>query len=284
VQFKSETLVKVNTKTLLRLTVVLVGMSCQAIGSTILDGWAFNIDGQAVSFMNYDPAQNADIAQTVTLPGGTVAVVRSSLFDAGTIDWSGGQYQTAGGTGLGLVTVEITGLSNETHTVTLWLDHELSQSDVYFTEFGSSVGTLAGNTDGITDYGIDDPGYMGGTLYFDVMSGGSLSKTLDGSLGSVDPADVSLALQLTSQLPTGHAMFSFLTQYSGLDYESPNFSAPSGFHLEQTSNNGGGTLYYSASVTNVSDSPATVPEPGTWVLMGGGMLLLSVRRFGRKQN
>lgn len=280
-QFKSETLVKVNSKTLLRLTFVLVGVSCQAFASPILEGWAFNIDQQAVSFLDFDPATNAEFAQTIDLAGGGTAIVRSSLFDAGSIDSLGGQYQTAGGTGLGLITIEITGATNTAHTVTLWLDHSLTQSDVYFTEFGTSAGTLTGNTDGITDYGIDDPGYMGGTLYSDVMSGGTLSKALD---GSADPGDVSLALRLSSNLPTGHAMFSFVTQYSGTDYESPDFSIPAGFHLEQTSNNGGGTLYYSASVANLTDSPTTVPEPGTWLLMGGGMMLLGFRKVGRKQN
>jgi hypothetical protein len=260
-------------KTLVPLFLLIASGSPQAIASPLLDGWAFSIDSQAVSFFSYDPATNADIAQTINLPGGAVAVVSSSLFDGGIIDWSSGAYQTAGGRGLGLITVQITGAANTPHTVTLWLDHSLTQSDFYFTEFGTASGSLPSNT----DYGIDDPFYMSGTLLPDVLSGGPLSKALDGSATS---GDISLALRLSTFLPTGSSTFSFLAQYSGTDYVSPNFAVPGGFHLQQTSNNGGGTLYFSGSV---NDSVAAVPEPGTYLLMGGGCLLLGMRKIRHRR-
>lgn len=261
------------TKTLVPLFLLIVGGSSQAIASPILDGWAFSIDSQVVSFFNYDPATNADIAQTINLPGGAVAVVTSNLFDGGSIDWAGGAYQTAGGMGLGLITVQITGTANTSHTVTLWLDHSLNQSDFYFTEFGTAVGSVPPGA----DYGIDDPFYMSGTLLPDVMAGGPLSKALD---GSASPGDISLALRMSTLLPTGDSTFSFLAQYSGGDFVSPGFAAPAGFHLQQTSNNGGGTLYFSGSV---NDLVSGVPEPGTYLLMGAGCLLLGIRKIHHKR-
>jgi hypothetical protein len=55
---------------------------------------------------------------------------------------------------------------------------------------------------------------------------------------------------------------------------------PGGFHLQQTSNNGGGTLYFSGSV---NDSVNAVPEPGTYLLMGGGCLLLGMRKIRHRR-
>jgi hypothetical protein len=253
-------------KTLLPLILLLIGASTQASASILIEGWAINVDGNFITFFNFAPATNADINATIPVAGGGTATVSSALFDAGSIDTVNGTYQSAG-TGLGQITVHIVGAPNTPHTVTLWLDETLTGSEAYWMENGAAVGSPNAGT----SYGLDEPGYgdpngYQGSLYSAVHLGTALPQVDF----STNPTDISLALRLSTLLPTGDSMFTFTTSYNGI--------APSGFHLEQTSANGlGGTLYFSAA--SVNNTVSSVPEPGTWVLMTAGGLLIGVGKL-----
>ena len=137
----------------------------------MLEGWAFNIDNLLTrTFQDFNPATGVDFAGTYSLPGGTAVVsFPGNTFDAGSI--ATGPSQSVVPSGVGTVQVRISGAGP--HTVTLWFDESLTGSDAYLLENGVAVGGAPGGT----EWGIDDPGYAGGTLYTDVLSNQTLSQT-----------------------------------------------------------------------------------------------------------
>jgi hypothetical protein len=283
-------LTKFKTKTLLLLAVIFGGATTQATASPLLDGWAFTIDSElsdsiqdvTKTYTSFDPALNSHINGSYTLLNGSQVTVSSSLFDGGSINWSSGDYQTAGGTGTGQITFSITGTPGTSYGVTLWLDHRLEESDPvigrYF-ETAAANGAAPSNV----EYGIDEAGYgdfngYQGQLYYDVIGGLALSNIDGANL----PTDIAMALRVTAFLPSsGAATFSFFTKYwDGITGSAPGLP---GFYLEQNATNGApGALYYYASVTDGGDVQAT-PEPGTWVLMAGGGLLICFSRLGARK-
>jgi len=253
-----------------------------ASAEPIFDGWAINIDGIFISFVNYTPANGVSMNNGGVgyNDGPVTAYIANGAFDAGSIDPIS-EGQTAGGTGLGQISVSLLGTG--THTVSLWIDHhlEFGNGPVFYNEYGTATGGLQ---PGNLDYTIDDPGYAGGTAYDQtaaVTAPGDDAVHLDNQnhLGNLaSPGDVSMALSITYTIPDTAfgAKWRFFLNYSGADYLQPGFFLPEGFHLEQNSVDGAGTLYFSATVEDI-------PEPAGWSLGAGGALMLAAMFFRRRQ-
>jgi hypothetical protein len=264
------------------LIAVLLLCGCSMASATpILDGWAINMDGLIfTSFINTSsPATGADLAAAGgTVPGGKFSTEIGYL-DAGTIDWASGAGQIAGGMGLGEIDVSFIG--SGTHTVTLWMDHHLDFGfgPVFFDESGAVVNGLpAGYA-----YTIDEPGYgdqngYTGTAYAQTQANSLDNTNHQAAGGPVAPSDVSMAISITSTVAPGKygTKWRFVLGYSSPDYTNPGFVIPAGFNLQQVSEDGVGTLYFSASVEDI-------PEPGGWALSLGGALMIAGIVLRRRQ-
>lgn len=165
-------------------------------------------------------------------------------------DWS---------TGLGTITVNGFGVgSNTFHT---FFDHEIDEPDnTFFNEYGDVAGTPAAGQ----SWEIDEPGYSFGDIYTNFSSG-----SLDNSNGvpSTSPDDVSMAMGWGFTLNPGETASINLVLGTAL---------PSGFYLAQTDPDSPETIYFSSTLTI---NPFSVPEPGTWLLIGTGIVSIAVLRY-----
>src|SRR5258708_81640 len=128
-------------KTLLLLGVLLLGGGKGAFASSILDGWAVNIDGVFYSFSQY-PSPPASSLPGESLPAG-VSISTDGL-NFGTIDVLGGGGQVGDGTGIGTMAVSI--LGSGTHSVTFWMDAHITNPDdpFYWGDYGAQFGDPTG--------------------------------------------------------------------------------------------------------------------------------------------
>ncbi len=122
------------------------------------------------------------------------------------------------GTGLGTVLVTVTGAGS--HSVSLFVDHEIDEAiNGFSNEYGGVSGTPAAGQ----SWEIDEPGYSFGDIYANFAAG-----SLDNSngVGAAAPDDVSMALAWDFTLnPDEQATLSFI-----LSQTAP----PGGFYLTQT--------------------------------------------------
>jgi hypothetical protein len=135
-------------------------------------------------------------------------------------------------TGLGTVSVNIT--SSGPHYVAGFVDHELDQTmNTFFNEIGSATGSLAPGQ----SWEIDEPGYRGGNL-----GGNLLSGRLDNSNGvpSNVANDVALALAWTFFLASN--------QTARVDMTATQSVPTNAFFLVQTDPQSGRTLYFSSTL------------------------------------
>jgi hypothetical protein len=239
-----------------------------ASASSILDGWAINIDGEVTFFQMFNTATGGDFAGTPV--DGNTWSVQTAGFSFGSIDVSGGGGQTGGGTGMGDLFISIAGTG--THTITLWLDHSLDegQGPAYWSDFAAVAGSLPAGF----QYTADEPGYGDpNNLYTGTAYAQTAAGTLDNTNhlafnGSNSPSDVSMAIGMTYTIPVNAsgAIFHFLVAGS---------APASGFYLVQSSTLGPDNLYFSADVTPISNP---VPEPSDWTLIiGGGLVILGLK-------
>jgi hypothetical protein len=217
-----------------------------AFATTIsLSDWAFNIDGSVSEF------------------------IKPTDLDDTAFDW---------GTGLGTLTWETTGAG--AHSILAFFDHDIDEnSNGYLNEFGATNGTPASGQ----SWEIDEPGYEFVDIYDHVVLDGKLDLFNDVPSGSED--DVSMAMGWDFTLETSEmATINFI-----LGLTAPT----SGFYLSQTDTDSGVSIYFSSLLTKTGgtppppdddddDGPNPIPEPGTVMLLGAGIMGLVGMHFRKR--
>jgi hypothetical protein len=169
------------------------------------------------------------------------------------------------GTRLGTIALTFTpGVSGD-YQISAFFDHELTVlSNTSFNEFGATSGTPGAGQ----SWEIDEPGYTSGTAYHNFLAG-----TLDNTNGVPDGAndDVSMALGWAFHLQQGGAVRLRFTLGT---------TAPTGFALAHTDPESHLTVYLSSQLDNLEP----VPEPGTLLLMGSGLLGLVGLGYNRRKH
>lgn len=137
--------------------------------------------------------------------------------------------------GLGSIRIEAGGVG--THSVLLFVDHDISEAiNSYTNELAMTLGTRPAGL----SWEIDEPGFVFGDIYNNLLRG-----TLDNSNGLDVPQDVSMALGWSFMLSgSEHAFIDFLLS----DIE------PGGFYLRHYDPDSGESLYFTSSITIVPES------------------------------
>lgn len=165
-------------------------------------------------------------------------------------------------TGLGVIRMTFAGAGS--HSALLFVDHELSEAEnTFFNELGS---TSVGAPPAGLSWEIDEPGFSFGDIYDHVVAG-----SLDNTIGSLRPDDVSMALGWDFALAEGEA--AEVLFHLG---ETP----PSGFYLRHFDPDSGESVFFSSSL---SITTTAVPEGGTVLagLMGVALTLATTRHRRR---
>jgi len=225
-------------KLLLRAALMLVVcglLTAPAVGDIGLYDWAFNIDGLTYEYFEGDSA-----------PG----------------DVSGFDF----GTGLGTITVEVTGAG--AHYVGLFVDHEIDEADnTFFNENGAAVNTPAAGQ----SWEIDEPGYVFGDIYDNILAG-SLDNTNAVPAGSEN--DVSMALGWDIEPGPGAIVTFVLSTTAPADGFYLCHSDPESLEADPPTTNPPYEVYMSSSVE-------IVPVPGAALMgvVGFGSIGWLGRRF-----
>jgi len=222
------------SKILASFTLVLMVASGSAQSAVItLFDWALNIDG--VITTSADP-----------LP--------SSVNAAG-FDFT---------TGLGNLSVTHGGVG--THTVDLFVDHEIDSAvNLWFNEVGSITSApAAGQT-----WEIDEPGFVFGDIYDNL-----LVSSLDNSIGEIGPEDVSMAIGWDFSLTS--------LDTAVLDFSVSEIMPVSGFFLTQGDPDSQADIYFASNLDVRTANP--IPEPATLLLVGLGLLGLRAARRNARSN
>jgi hypothetical protein len=169
------------------------------------------------------------------------------------------------GQGLGTLTWQTGALGS--HTFIAFFDHEIDEAvNTWFNEYGDTMNALSAGQ----SWEIDEPGYVFGDIYDNVLAG-----SLDNSNGvPLDiPDDVSWALGWDFTLTDG--------QIATIALDLAGAAPSSGFYLSQNDPDSLETIYFSSTLNIEGGGPAPVPEPGTWLLLCCGFIGLF--GFGRKR-
>lgn len=170
-------------------------------------------------------------------------------------------------TGLGTLSFELTGAGS--HSWISYLDLDIdAYLNTYFNEYGVAQGTPKNGQ----SWQIDEPGYVFGSIYDDMLAG-----TLDNTnhVPSDSPDDVALALGWNFDLSEGETALITLTLSEML--------GTSDFYLEHADSETGPGFDNTASVylwssLEISGVEVPVPEPGSLAMMALGLVALSARR------
>lgn len=198
--------------------------------------YAFNIDGAVSEAYDGDP-----------IPGD------SSGFNATT--------------GLGTISITVSGAGD--HYVGAFFDHEIDEAiNTFFNEFGSIDSTSAS----IQTWEIDEPGYLFGDIYANLLAG-TLDNTNAVPEGSND--DVAMAMAWEFMLDTD--------EEAVIEFILSDIAPDSGFYLAQTDPDSVESIYFYSTleITDDGQSGGEIPEPSTMILFGVG--LLAFARAGRRQ-
>lgn len=175
--------------------------------------------------------------------------------------------------GLGSLSVTVSGASD--HNVIAYFDHEIDQTvNTFFNELGGTGGALGAGQ----SWEIDEPGFLFGDIY-DNWQAGSLdnSNALDIAENADDVSmalgfDFTLAASQTAVVTffldvINNAPAFFLTQFDP-DSIAAQLAGPNQLFFWAT-----------LEIRGDEEPPTGVPEPGTLLLLAGGLLALArVRR------
>lgn len=223
------------------LAAAIIGCSTTGAWATPdLFDWAFNIDGGVTKA----PAGYNLAGMPVTTALG--------INDLGVLTWS----------------TDAVGV----HSFLAFFDYEIDEAtNSYFNESGSFLNAPAVGQ----SWEIDEPGYLGGDIFTNLLAG-DLDSTNALPAGQED--DVSMAMGWTFNLNSGEMATITLT-LSGLE-------PTSGFYLTQHDDDPNSeSIYFSGNLRITGGGPDPVPEPATMLLMGGGLVgLLGASRRKRKNS
>ena len=216
---------------LLSLLYIGIGVSTASAISSLYD-WAFYVDGATYEFMAGNSMPVSGALDTEGL---------------GTLTW---QTSAAG-----------------SHTFIAFFDHEIDEAlNTWFNEYGEAINT----PDMVHSWEIDEPGYVLGDIYCNVLAG-----SLDNINGvpEATPDDVSWAIEWDFGLSPTDVMATITINLSD--------TAPlSGFYLAQTDPDSLETIYYSSTLDIQGGGPYPVPEPGTFLLLFLGLAGLTGLKKG----
>lgn len=207
---------------------------------------AFNLNGVEVPLY----AWGDSIPVTVpALPAGFAMDVSAFDFD----------------TGLGTVSVRFSpAAAGDHYYIAGFFDHEIDEDiNTYFNETGSAMGTPeAGQS-----WEIDEPGWVFGDIYDNLLAGTLDNQVFDGD----DIADdVAMAMGWDFTLASD-------LEFAIVDFILSETAPTSGFYLVQHDPDSQYDLFFSSSL-----DIGAVPEPGTLLLLGSGFAGLVLLRRLRK--
>jgi hypothetical protein len=222
-------------------------MSCLFVFSLF---FLFNSSANAIGLFDYG----------INIDGTTYCDIGPCDFDSsnpgplpGNIDTSGFDFIS----GLGSITATVSGAGN--HFFDLFLDHEIVEAtNTFFNEVGGTGGVAAAGQ----SWEIDGPSSFAlpGADIFDNF----LVSTLDNSNNiPVTGEDVSMALGWDYNLA--------VDQTAKMEFLLSVIAPSSGFYLAHTDLGNNQTIYFSSTL-NIKGTPTGVPEPGTILLLGAGLI------------
>jgi hypothetical protein len=165
-------------------------------------------------------------------------------------------------TGLGTLTFTYNPGVAGSYNFSAFFDHELSEST---TTFFNEVGSVSGIPGAGLTWEIDEPEYIFGDIYTNFTN-----NTLDNSIGTLNPEDVSMAL--------GWNFILTADEQATLSFQLSTTAPPSGFYLQQFDPDSGENIFLSSAA---SITPTGVPESDSTpiLLLACLTLIACLRRF-----